>query len=143
MSDLHKPALSARLHRLVAAFHLRDTAPQTDDALAASVSAILGKPVRGNDIEALRAGTFDTGPGADPALLTAIAVHFGVPAAYLIEDGGPQVESLDNSLALIAAAREAGVQGLALRGDAIDLSELAEIFTALAAQRKPSTEDAP
>ncbi|WP_330185958.1 hypothetical protein OHB26_38855 (plasmid) [Nocardia sp. NBC_01503] len=129
--------LSARLHRLFAAFHLRDTSAQSTDSVADSVTATLGKTVSATDIDRMRAGDFDGSAVVDTGLLEAIAHHFGVPPAYLTDPDGERVAAIDTNLRLIAAARDAGVSGLALRGDSVDLSELAEIFTKMAQRRKP------
>ncbi|MFC9999629.1 hypothetical protein [Nocardia sp. NPDC127526] len=142
MSDTSTLALSARLHRLFDAFHLRETPTQPEDAVAVAVSAALGKPVSANDIERMTAGDFDGSAVVDPEILAAIAAHFEVPAAYLVGTDSERVAAIDANLRLIAAARDAGVSGLALRGDSVDPSELADIFAKIAQRRrKPSGRD--
>ncbi|MEV6340644.1 hypothetical protein AB0M12_38745 [Nocardia vinacea] len=139
MSESHNPAalLSVRLHRLFDTFHMRKAPAQSDAVVADSVTTSLGKPVHASEIRRLRSGEFDNPAQADPALLTAIAAYFGVPAVYLTEPGSERAETIDANLQVIAAARDAGVNGLALRGDSVDPGELTEIFHRIAARRKP------
>ncbi|MGY2011958.1 hypothetical protein ACW9HC_33730 [Nocardia gipuzkoensis] len=138
MSESHKPTalLSVRLHRLFDTFHVRTAHAQSDAVVADSVTTSLGKPVHASEIQRLRAGEFDNPAQADPVLLTAIAAYFGVAASYLTEPGSERAETIDANLQVIAAARDAGVNGLALRGDSVDPGDLVEIFHRIAARRK-------
>ncbi|WP_067721703.1 hypothetical protein [Nocardia yamanashiensis] len=138
MSESTMLALSAKLDRLFDAFRLRGTTPQTEDDVARSVTAKLGKAVPASEIRRMRAGGSEGASPSDPAVLAAIADHFGVPAAYLLDSAGDAVQATDKWVRMIAAARDAGVRGLALRGDAIDHDELAELFAKVIARRKPT-----
>jgi hypothetical protein len=123
--------LSIRLNRLFDTFHLRHAPEHTNVAVANSVSLIVDRTVRAADIEQIRSGAFDDREPHDPLLLSAIAEYFGVPPEYLAGTG-ERVEAIDANLRLIAAARDAGVNGLALRGGDLDFSELAAIFAKIA-----------
>ncbi len=121
MIDETRPALNARVTQLFATFHGRGEPQQSDDHVAQAVSARLGRAVDSDQIAALRSGA-DT-DHTDPQLLVALAEHFQVPAAYLIGDDGAVI-TIDRELRLLAAARDAGVRRLELRGTKIGVEEL-------------------
>ncbi|MGY4102029.1 hypothetical protein ACW2Q0_21135 [Nocardia sp. R16R-3T] len=100
------------------------------DDVARSVSATLGKIVSAAEVDALRTGAHDDRP-FDTETLTAIAQHFQVPAVYLNGDDAAAA-AIDRELRLLAAARDAGVRHLALRGDEVDIEKLAGEFSRLA-----------
>ena len=87
---------------------------QSVEAVAESVSAILGRPVSGAQIGALR---IESTAQPDPAILHGLVSHFGIPSEYLTTSG-PRADDVDKQLRLLAAARDAGVKRLALRGGA-------------------------
>ncbi|CAM4378876.1 hypothetical protein NONI108955_23545 [Nocardia ninae] len=136
-SDVGSQPLSARVNQLFATFHTRTDPEQSVDAVALSISKKLGREVSGGQITALRAGERDGSP-VDPALLAALAQHFQVPAAYLGGDNAVAA-GIDRELRLLAAARDAGVRHLALRGEEIDIDELAGQFSRLADDRSGET----
>lgn len=104
--------LSAKVNRLFDAFRARHEPEQTEEAVAQSVSHLLGRTVVASEIAALRRG----GNGeVAPDLLGGLVRHFGVPHAYLATSGS-RADSLDKQLQLLVAARDAGVERLALRG---------------------------
>ncbi|MGX1778587.1 hypothetical protein ACWIGW_41225 [Nocardia brasiliensis] len=123
-------ALSVRVNQLFATFHTRADPEQSVDAVALSISKTLGQEVSGGQITALRTGELDDKP-VDPALLAALAQHFQVPAEYLGGDNAAAT-GIDRELRLLAAARDAGVRHLALRGEGIDIDELAGQLSRLA-----------
>ncbi|MFI9509238.1 hypothetical protein [Nocardia sp. NPDC052566] len=103
--------LSARVNLLFRVFHAKGEPEQTSDEVAKAVSAATGASVSRTVIDGLRRGD----PG-DAALLTALAAHFGAPAAYLLAPDS-EVVVLHRKLRFLAEARDAGTRLLALRGD--------------------------
>ncbi|MFX0581128.1 hypothetical protein [Nocardia nepalensis] len=138
MTDNDAPRLSVRLNRLFDTFHQRTVPEQTNDVVAHSVSIMVDRVVPADEIARIRSGLFDNHQAPDPVLVEALARHFGVPPEYLAESG-ERVEAIDAYLRLIAAARDAGVNGLALRGDDLDYSELASIFAKLTQRQADPT----
>ncbi|WP_405165616.1 hypothetical protein OG203_11255 [Nocardia sp. NBC_01499] len=126
--------LHARLNRLFETFHIRGTPEETNADVASAMSAALERTVSAREVEALRTGTVEPDTDSDPAMLEALAKHFGVPSVYLT-GSGERVDAIDANLRLIAAARDAGVNGLALRGDGLDFNDLADVFSKLAQQQ--------
>ncbi|ALL56297.1 hypothetical protein MHAE_15354 [Mycobacterium haemophilum DSM 44634] len=116
----------AKLNRLFDVYRSRDQAEQSADDVARSVSQIIGRPVSGNQIHALR---HDGATIPDADIIRGLITHFGVPADYLASTG-PQAEHLDKQLRLLAAARDAGVKRLALRGGVAidDLDSMLEVI---------------
>uniref|UniRef100_UPI003F4976E3 hypothetical protein n=1 Tax=Nocardia suismassiliense TaxID=2077092 RepID=UPI003F4976E3 len=114
--------LSAKVDRLFAVFHTRTQPEQSNDDVARSISTILDREVEASELTALRNGAGD-GRGAEVNLLAALAAHFQVPLDYLT-DSGSVAAAIDRELRLLAAARDAGVRHLALRGDEVDIEEL-------------------
>jgi len=106
--------LAAKINRLFDVYRSRDESEQPVDAVAESVSAILGREVSGAQIGALR---IESTAQPDPAILHGLVSHFGIPGEYLTTSG-PRAEHVDKQLRLLAAARDAGVKRLALRGGA-------------------------
>jgi len=106
--------LAAKINRLFDVYRSRDESEQPVDAVAESVSAILGREVSGAQIGALR---IESTAQPDPAILHGLVSHFGIPSEYLTTSG-PRAEHVDKQLRLLAAARDAGVKRLALRGGA-------------------------
>lgn len=105
-----EPSTAARLDRLFETFHSRTEPEPPSAVVAAGVSAILGYSISGDVIVDLR-----NGADGDPTVLGAVAQYFGVPDTYLTESG-PEVVQLHRKLELLAAARDSGVQRLAMRG---------------------------
>lgn len=106
--------LAAKINRLFDVYRSRDESEQPADAVAKSVSSILGRPVAGAQISALR---IESTAAPDPDILHGLVRHFGIPSEYLTTSG-PRAEQVDKQLRLLAAARDAGVKRLALRGGA-------------------------
>lgn len=130
-----RPTLDARVTQLFATFHGRGEPQQTDEHVAQAVSARLGRAVDPAQVAALRSnGDADH---IDPQLLMALAEHFQVPAAYLIGEDGA-VTTIDRELRLLAAARDAGVRRLELRGTAISAEELIARLQQLAESEQPN-----
>lgn len=107
-------------------FRARHEAEQSETAVAQSVSRLCGRAVSADEIAALR----DEGAShVDSELISGLIRHFGVPEDYLTTNG-PRTENVDKQLQLLAAARDAGVKRLALRG--VDAStELESILQVL------------
>jgi hypothetical protein len=106
--------LAAKINRLFYVYRSRNEAEQSVDAVATSVSEIIGRPVSAAQISALRA--HDT-TAPEPDVIRGLISHFGIPGEYLTTMGA-RAEHLDKQLRLLAAARDAGVKQLALRGGA-------------------------
>ena len=106
--------LAAKVNRLFDVYRSRDESEQPVEAVAESVSGILGRPVSGAQIGALR---IESTAQPDPAILHGLVSHFGIPSEYLTTSG-PRAQHVDKQLRLLAAARDAGVKRLALRGGA-------------------------
>jgi hypothetical protein len=106
--------LAAKVNRLFDVYRSRDESEQPTDAVAKSVSSILGRPVSAAQISALR---IESTAAPDPDILHGLVSHFGIPSEYLTTSG-PRAEQVDKQLRLLAAARDAGVKRLALRGGA-------------------------
>lgn len=120
MIDTSDPALTfaAKLNRLFNVCRSRDQLEQSAEEVARSVSHIIGRPVTGSQISALRDESVTT-PEHD--IVRGLATHFGVSAEYLTSTGA-HAEHVDKQLRLLAAARDAGVKRLTLRGGrAIDV----------------------
>ncbi|WP_280404861.1 hypothetical protein [Nocardia brasiliensis] len=128
--------LSARVNQLFATFHTRAEAEQAVEDVTSSVSARLHRAVPVEELVALRAGQGDNTP-ADPQLLAALAQHFQVPEVYLTGDDAI-VAGIDKELRLLAAARDAGVRNLVLRGEEVDINELGDQFKRLADNDPPA-----
>ncbi|MFD6392583.1 hypothetical protein ACWF9G_08935 [Nocardia sp. NPDC055029] len=98
--------------------------------VARSISHLIGRSVEEIEIVRLRAGDHDDG-SADPDLLSGIAQHFSVSGIYLGTE--PHVVAgIDQDLRLLAAARDAGVKHIALRGANVDAGQLAAALAHLA-----------
>jgi hypothetical protein len=128
--------LAEKINRLFYVYRSRNASEQSVDAVATSVSNIIGRPVSAAQISALRA--HDTAV-AEPDVIRGLISHFGIPGEYLTTMG-PRAEHLDSQLRLLAAARDAGVKQLALRGVAASdaLEEMLEII-----KRVPAEADYP
>ncbi|MGV9638089.1 hypothetical protein ACWDO0_28265 [Nocardia rhamnosiphila] len=134
--DQHLP-LSVRIEQLFDTFHARTEPEQSMDAVAASVSKALGgRAVTAEHIAALRTGEHDTIP-ADADLLTALAEHFEVPPGYLLLDGDSAVNRINQQLRLLAAARNAGVRHVELRGTEVEIEALIAQFEQVADRIPP------
>jgi hypothetical protein len=137
MTESAELALNVRVNRLFTTFHSRSETEQTNAAVARSISSLLGRIVAGEELESIRAGAYDT-DHSDGALLEAVAQHFDVPAAYLTADAGDSVAAaIDRQLRLLAAARDAGLNGLALRGGGMDLESLTRLLEQISAAPGP------
>lgn len=136
-SDNDEPTVAARLDRLFRTFHSRSEPEQSESAVAQSVGQILGYPVPAQSVAEVRAGA----AAADPKLLTGLARHFGVREDYLL---GPAADAkpLHDKLKLLADARDAGMQRLALRGGVSDntevLDKVLDILNRLDADKEPA-----
>jgi hypothetical protein len=108
--------LATKVNRLFEVYRARHETEQTDHDVAMSISRIIGKPVSVDEVRALRRDA-DTAP--DPDLIDGLIVHFAVPPEYL-KTAGTRAKQLDTQLRLLAAARDAGVKRLALRGAVLD-----------------------
>ncbi|BAH53779.1 hypothetical protein [Rhodococcus opacus] len=101
--------LSVRVNRLFSLAHELDGPEPGEDAVAAGVSRILGRPVAPSEIESLR--TNDHEP-PEPDVLRAVAQHFHAPEQYLAADG---YHDYDTLVRFKIAVREAGVRHLSMR----------------------------
>ena len=101
--------LSVRVNRLFSLAHDLDGPEPGEDAVAAGVSRILGRPVAPSEIESLR--TNDHEP-PEPDVLRAVAQHFHAPEQYLAADG---YHDYDTLVRFKIAVREAGVRHLSMR----------------------------
>ena len=108
--------LASKVNRLFEVHRSRHETEQTDDDVADSISRIIGKAVSVDQVRALRRGS-DVAP--DPDVIDGLIEHFAIPPEYL-KTSGARAEQLDTQLRLMAAARDAGVKRLALRGGALD-----------------------
>lgn len=128
--------LAEKVNRLFYVYRPRNASEQSVDAVAMSVSKIIGRPVSADQISALRAHATAV---AEPDVIRGLICHFGVPVEYLTTKG-PRAEYLDKQLRLLGAARDAGIKQLALRGVAADeaLDEMLEII-----KRVPAEADSP
>jgi hypothetical protein len=124
--------LAEKINRLFYVYRARNASEQSVDAVAASVSKIIGRPVSAAKIMALRAHDTEV---AEPDVIRGLISHFGIPDEYLTTMG-PRVKHLDSQLRLLAAARDAGVKQLALRGVAASdaLDEMLEIVERIPAE---------
>lgn len=129
--------LATKINRLFYVYRSRNDAEQSVDAVATSVSAIIGRPISATQISALR--TADT-TAAEPDVIRGLISHFGVPCEYLTTTG-PRAEHFDRQLRLLAAARDAGVRQLALRGvtaGTVAIDEILEIIDVVPAEEAGS-----
>lgn len=110
-----KRTLADKINRLFDEMHPRNRGPLSNDEVAAAINARGGVTISASYLWLLRTGRRDN-PGLQH--LEALAAHFGVTPAYFFDD--EIAAQIDKDLDLIAAMREAGVTGLALR--AADLS---------------------
>ncbi|MCX5042511.1 hypothetical protein OG921_04905 [Aldersonia sp. NBC_00410] len=130
-NDHGLPSVAERINRLFDAAHVRDAPEQSNEAVAQSISAILGSDLPVDVVTGLRR---DDGAESDLRILHAIAKHFDVPARYLT---GPddEVHVLDRELRLLIAARNAGVRKIAMRGGGGGLADdIARVLEELPAQ---------
>lgn len=124
--------LSTKVNRLFSTFHARTEPEQSSAVVARAVSTALGRIVPASHIDDLRSARFDTDlSSADLDVLSALAVHFRVPAVYLTENG-ENAAAIDVDLKFLASARSAGVRSIALRGSGVDNSALAQELERLA-----------
>lgn len=118
MTDASASTLTfaAKLNRLFNVCRSREQPEQSAAEVARSVSQIIGRTISASQISALRQET--AAPEHD--IVRGLATHFGVSAEYLAATGA-HAEHVDKQLRLLAAARDAGVKRLTLRGSrAID-----------------------
>jgi hypothetical protein len=103
-----------------------------------SVSEIIGRPVSAAQISALRVCETTI---AEPDVIRGLIRHFGIPGEYLTTMG-PRAQNLDKQLQLLAAARDAGVKQLALRGGAATgaLDEILDIIGNMPAEENHLTD---
>ncbi|OBF55329.1 hypothetical protein A5787_03295 [Mycobacterium sp. 852002-50816_SCH5313054-b] len=129
--------LGAKINRLFYVCRSRNDSEQSVDTVATAVSEIIGRPVSAAQINALR--NHDT-TVAEPDLIRGLISHFGIPGEYLTTMG-PRAERLDKQLQLLAAARDAGVKQLALRGVAAEeaLDEMLDIIKRVPAEENSSS----
>ncbi|MGC2654977.1 MAG: hypothetical protein WA317_15600 [Mycobacterium sp.] len=106
--------LAAKINRLFYVYRSRNESEQSVAAVATSVSEIIGRPVSAAQINALRAHDATV---PEPDVIRGLISHFGIPSEYLTTMGA-RAEHVDKQLRLLAAARDAGVRQLALRGGA-------------------------
>lgn len=140
MTDTTKVlTLAEKVNRLFYVCRSRNASEQSVDAVATSVSEIIGRQVSAAQISALRARDTTV---AEPDLIRGLICHFGIPGEYLTTRG-PRAEHVDRQLRLLAAARDAGVTQLALRGIAADeaLDEMLEIIKRVPAEQAYSSEN--
>jgi hypothetical protein len=134
----NEPTVAARLDRLFRTFHTRAEPEQSDATVADSVGEIVGYPVTEQTIAAVRAGVGH----ADPKLLAGLAQHFGVREDYLLGSAA-DAKPLHDKLRLLADARDAGMQRLALRGGVSEntevLDRVLEILDRLDAAEQPAS----
>ena len=125
--------LGAKVNRLFDVYRGRHETEQTDDDVAKSISRIIGKPITNEQVRALRR---DADLAPDPELIDGLIKHFAAPPEYL-KTNGARAEQLDTQLRLLAAARDAGVKRLALRGalDADAIQVLIDIVEELPISR--------
>ncbi|MFC4126398.1 hypothetical protein [Nocardia rhizosphaerae] len=125
------PPLSARVDQLFRTFHSGSEPEQSVEFVARSVSDLIRRDVEDVELIRLRAGDHDDGT-ADPDLLSGVAQHFSVPGIYLGNTEPQVVAGIDQDLRLLAAARDAGVKHLALRGAGVDSGQLTAVLARLA-----------
>lgn len=134
MTDEPPLPLSVRVNRLFELFHRRSEPEQSTVDVALAVAGIVERPVSITDLVSLRAGTHDGDDAVDVELLTALARHFQVPPVYLTDPAeSVVVDQIDRELRLLMAARDAGVNHLALRGDELDIDALTATLADLSA----------
>jgi hypothetical protein len=118
--------VATRLDRLFKTFHSRNEPEQSDAVVAESVGEILGRPVTARAVAEARAGI----GVPDPKLLAGLAHHFGVREDYLL-GSGVAAKPLHDKLKLLADARDAGMQRLALRGGISNNTEVLDKVLAI------------
>ncbi|MET8427834.1 hypothetical protein [Nocardia sp. NPDC004860] len=131
---------SVRINQLFTTFHTASEPEQSATAVAQAVTVLTRRPVSAEEISALRAADHDTTP-TDAALLAALAHHFQVPPLYLTGTDATAT-GMHKELRLLAAARDAGVRHLNLRGDDIDIDELTDELRQLAKYNPASPDQA-
>jgi hypothetical protein len=104
--------LAVKINRLFQVYRSRKESEQSVEIVARSVSRIIGRTIAAEQINALRLGS---AASIDSDVLAGLVEHFGVPTGYLTTTGAEAIH-LDTQLRLLAAARDAGVKRLALRG---------------------------
>lgn len=116
--------LCAKINRLFDVFRARDESEQSVQAVADSVTRIIGKSVTAEQLTSLRV---QAAGEPDPAIIDGLARHFLVPREYLTTTG-PRADAVDKQLRLLVAARDAGVKRLALRGGTLDTEAMHAVF---------------
>jgi hypothetical protein len=119
-----KLTLATKVNRLFEVYRARHEVEQTEEEVAKSLSYIIGRSVSADQVRALR---LDEAAAPDPDLIDGLIQHFTIPPEYLKTEGG-RAEKLDTQLRLLAAARDAGVKRLALRGGALDADAIEVIL---------------
>lgn len=104
---------AAKLGRLFDVCRSRGQPEQSTEEVARAVSQIIGRPITSNQICALRD---ENSAAPDRDIVRGLVRHFGVPVDYLTSTGA-HAEHVDKQLQLLAAARDAGIKWLALRGN--------------------------
>ncbi len=125
--------LGERVDYLFRTVHPRGRGEDSFEEVATAIRERGGPTVSASYLWMLRKGLRDN---PTKKHLEALADHFGVPPAYFFDD--EQARRIDAQLELLAAVRDSGVEGLALRaaglssaglgaaGDVIDLIRRAE-----------------
>jgi hypothetical protein len=117
-------SLATKVNRLFEVFHAVNKPEQSTATVAASISALTGQAIEPTQLEVLRT---ETAASPDWVIIEGLTRHFSIPVEYLATDG-EAAERLDQQLRLLAAARDAGVKRLALRGSLCDASVLLNLF---------------
>lgn len=118
-----------RVNRLCGLLGSSDDHADQNAAVAAAVSAMLGRSVTAAEIAAVRDGD----RSAPPDLLHAIATHFDVDSRYIVEPELEEMRVLDQKLAILETARTLGIKlgAVHFRGGAVDIAALELLITTI------------
>lgn len=125
-----RPTLAQKINRLFD-LHPRGQGPQSNDEVAAAISARGGATISPAYLYLLRSGKRDN-PTARH--LEALAQHFGVPPGYFLND--TEAETIAKELELLLAMRDAGVKQVALRASGLSAESLEAVAMLLTRLRK-------
>jgi transcriptional regulator with XRE-family HTH domain len=114
--------LADKLNHLFATVHPASRGPYSNDEAATAIREQGGPTISGTYLWLLRKGQRD-----NPTLkhLEALAVFFGVPPAYFLDDAA--TAKVDAELDLLNAMRDAGVHTVALRMAGLSAKSLQSI----------------
>ena len=126
-----RPTLAEKINRLFEVMHPRDRGRQSNEEVAAAISARGGPTISASYLWLLRTGKRD-----NPTVhhLEALAEHFGVTGSYFFDDD--VAAEVERELDLIRAMRDAGVKQLALRASGLTPDVLSAIALMVEQARK-------